>query len=138
MDTPDDLFKGKPAAALLFLTESQDDGHWIAVLDRPDHYEVFDSFGTAIDGDRRWLSKEEKLEFGETAPLLSILLSHGSKPITHNTIKLQDDKSDTCGRWVCARILNASMPLEEFVHMMKGSGKPDDTVTRMTHSMLGK
>ena len=41
------MFKGKKAVALLFLTESKDMGHWIAVLDHPTNYEVFDSFGVS-------------------------------------------------------------------------------------------
>ena len=44
---PVDMFKGKKAVALLFLTESKDMGHWIAVLDHPTNYEVFDSFGVS-------------------------------------------------------------------------------------------
>lgn len=138
MKTPDDLFKGHKAAVLLFLTEDENNGHWLCVLDHPDEYEVFDSFGTAIDGDRRWLSKEKQLEFGEVAPLLSNLLKAGNKPVTHNTAKLQEDDNDTCGRWVCARILNAHMRLPQFVQMMKGSGKPDITVTKYIYSKLGK
>ena len=43
--TPDEMFKGKKAAVLLFLTESNDDGHWLTVLDHPNQIEVFDSFG---------------------------------------------------------------------------------------------
>jgi hypothetical protein len=136
MNSPDELFKGHDVAVLLFLTESRDNGHWLCVLNHPDHYEVFDSFGTAIDGDRAWLSKEEKLEFGEAAPLLSNLLKKGSKPVKHNTTKLQADDADTCGRWVAVRAVNKHMPLSEFVKMMKGSGKPDDTVTRMSYELL--
>jgi hypothetical protein len=47
MASPDDMFKGSKAAILLFLTENQDDGHWLTVLDQPDHIEVFDSFGVS-------------------------------------------------------------------------------------------
>jgi len=133
MSSPDDLFKGHKAAVLLFLTESKDSGHWICVLDHPKNYEVFDSFGTAIDGDRAWLSKEEQLEFHETAPLLSTLLKGGNKPITHNTSKLQGDSADTCGRWVCLRILYSDMPLKQFVAMMRADGHPDTKATKMIY-----
>jgi hypothetical protein len=132
------MFKGKPAVFLLFLTEDKNNGHWITVLDNPKNYEVFDSFGTAIDGDRRWLSKEEQLEFNEVAPILSDLLAKGKKPVIHNTTKLQDDNADTCGRWAAARVLNHNTDMNTFVSVMKGQGKPDDTVTRMIYSMLGK
>ena len=101
------------------------------MLDYPDHYEVFDSFGTAIDGDRAWLSTEEKLEFGQCCPLLGNLLKRGDKKITHNTTKLQGDTTDTCGFWVVARILDRKTPLKEFVNKYKGNsggGSPDQKV----------
>ena len=44
-DTPDDMFKGSKAVVLLFLTENRDTGHWLTVINHPDHIEVFDSFG---------------------------------------------------------------------------------------------
>lgn len=139
MATPDDLFKGKKAAVLLFLTEGDSVGHWLAVLDRPDHYEVFDSFGVAIDGERRWLDKSKLVEFNESSPLLTGLLARGNKPVVHNTTKLQNDDADTCGRWVAARILHANEPLHTFVSLMKGGrGTPDETVTAYTYGLLHK
>jgi len=136
MTDPAELFKGKVGAALLFLTEGHSDGHWIAVLDKPDHHEVFDSFGTAIDGDRKWLDKKHLLEFHETAPLLSILLQKSKKRIIHNTKKLQDDHADTCGRYVAARIVRAETPLHQFVHELTSNGRsPDENVTLMTQSI---
>jgi hypothetical protein len=139
MATPDALFKGNKAAILLFLTEGKNSGHWIVVLDHDTHYEVFDSFGTAIDGNRKWLDKEKLLEFGQTLPLLSNLLGRGQKPIDHNTTKLQADDADTCGRWVVWRIKNAHMPLKTFVAEMKqGPSTPDQNVVRSTFDLLGK
>ena len=139
MSSPSQMFDGSGAVALLFLTESQNSGHWLAVLDHRTNYEVFDSFGVAIDGNRKWLDRDTLEDFDQTAPLLSRLLSKGEKPVTHNTVKLQQDSNDTCGRWICARIMNANMPLDKFVHMMKNSGSsPDDAVTRMTARALGK
>jgi len=129
MQHPDDLFKGAHAAVLLFLTESQSEGHWIGVLDHPGAYEVFDSFGTAIDGDRAWLDEKQCMEFHECAPLLSNLLKAGSKKITHNTKKLQNDDMDTCGFWVVARILDPNPSLHSFVSKYtKGPGTPDQIV----------
>ena len=50
MSSPDQMFKGARAAVLLFLTDNKDTGHWLTVLDQPDHYEVFDSFGVGAWG----------------------------------------------------------------------------------------
>ena len=139
MSSPSALFKGNKAAVLLFLTEGKSSGHWLVVLDHDDHYEVFDSFGVAIDGNRKWLDKEQLQEFGQTLPLLSILLEKGNKPINHNSTKLQLDSNDTCGRWVVWRIKNAHMPLKAFVgEMTSGPGTPDQKVVQCTFDILGK
>lgn len=65
---------------------------------------------------------------------------HGArKPVIHNTYKLQKDDADTCGRWVCARIMNMTMPLEKFVDLMvKAPGTPDQSVTSYIYPFLGK
>jgi hypothetical protein len=44
---PEEMFKGRKAAVLLFLTEDQNNGHWLVVLNQPGAYEVFDSFGVS-------------------------------------------------------------------------------------------
>jgi hypothetical protein len=139
MASPDALFKRHKAVILLFLTEGRNEGHWIAVLDHGTNYEVFDSFGVAIDGNRKWLDKEQLMEFGQTLPLLSNLLGKGNKPINHNSTKLQADESDTCGRWVVWRIKNAHKPLETFVAEMKaGPGTPDQKVVELTYGILDR
>ena len=139
MASPDALFKRNKAAVLLFLTEGKNIGHWITVLDHGTHYEVFDSFGMAIDGNRKWLDKEQLMEFGQTLPLLSNLLGKGNKPVDHNSTKLQADDSDTCGRWVVWRIKNAHKPLDAFVAEMKaGPGTPDQKVVEVTYDILDK
>jgi hypothetical protein len=137
MQTPDDLFKGHKAAVLLFLTDSRNEGHWLAVIDQPSQYEVFDSFGTAVDGNRAWLSKKKLLAFDQTAPLLKNLLGRGNKPITHNTSKLQNDNADTCGRWVCLRVLHSDMPLKQFVAKMRSNGCPDLYATKLIYDQYG-
>ena len=80
------------------------------------------------------------MEFHETQPLLSNLLLNGKKPTIHNTHKLQNDNADTCGRWVCARVLNADKSLPEFIRQMTGggSGSPDEKVTNYTVGLLHK
>jgi hypothetical protein len=133
MTDPSQLFQGKGAAALLFLTDGPSDGHWIAVLDRPEHYEVFDSFGTSIDGHREWLGKRQLEQFEQTAPLLSNLLKGKGKPVIHNSKKLQADTVDTCGRYVAARIVQAATPLKQFIAELTSNGQtPDQNIIEMT------
>jgi len=94
---------------------------------------------TPIDGNRSWLTKEQLVKFNETEPHLKELLAKGNKPVIHNTTKLQKDDASTCGRWAVARILNADMPLPEFIADLKeGSGTPDQNVTAYTYNFLHK
>jgi hypothetical protein len=93
----------------------------------------------AIDGNRKWLDEKKLMEFGQTLPLLSILLDKGNKPVNHNSTKLQANDANTCGRWVVWRILNSATPLDTFVSEMKsGKGTPDQTVTERTYGILDK
>jgi len=129
----DSLFDNKGRCVLLFLVQGQDSGHWMCLIRRPGSIEVFDSFGVAIDGERRWLDKKKLLDFGEAAPLLHQLLAEfeqsGGKVI-HNTSKLQKDDSDTCGSHVCCRLLHKDTPIEQYVTQLRSQGEPDDVVAR--------
>jgi hypothetical protein len=85
------------------------------------------------------LTKDELAKFNELTPILKDLLAKGSKPVVHNTTKLQNDKSAVCGRYAAARVMNADMPMEEFVaHLKSGSGTPDQKVTAYTYQFLHK
>jgi len=46
-DTPEALFNGSKIAVVLFLTVSEQMGHWLGLIDHKTHYEVFDSFGVS-------------------------------------------------------------------------------------------
>lgn len=121
------------------MLEDQTTGHWLAVLDHPDLYEVFDSYGICIDGARRWISKEKQLEFDQTAPLLQNLLRQGHKEVVHNCTKLQHDNADTCGRWAGSRVLYRHVPICDYVKAATESGlSPDDWVVRLTYPIIGK
>ena len=139
--TIENLFDRRGNAVLLFLTEGQNSGHWIGALYFPKSHEVevFDSFGTTIDGDRRWISHDKLLSFDEAAPLLSQLLSNFHGKVIHNTTKLQKDSSDTCGRHVCMRMLHRDLSLPQYIAKVQESGQtPDDFVTEQTFKILGK
>jgi len=128
---------------LLFLTEDKTHGHWLTVLgqDGGKKIEVFDSFGTPIDGDRAWLDQNKLSSLHETLPLLGDILKAAQEEgiqVVHNTTKLQGDHADTCGRHVAVRLLNKELPIEEYVKRLKGQGNPDEVVTKITYNLLGK
>jgi hypothetical protein len=85
------------------------------------------------------MTKDELAKFNEVTPILKDLLTKGTKPVVHNRTKLQDDNSSVCGRYAAARVMNAQMPLEEFVaHLKSGPGTPDQKVTAYTYQFLHK
>lgn len=46
-ETPEALFQGSKIAVVLFLTISEQMGHWLGLINHTSHYEVFDSFGVS-------------------------------------------------------------------------------------------
>ena len=137
----DSVFDAQGRAIVLFLTEDKNSGHWLTLLRKPDHIEVFDSFGTEIDGWRKWISKAKRIQFHEVAPLLHELLDAYEKDggkVIHNTTKLQDESVDTCGRYAGLRARNHQTSLRNFVGQLISKGHPDDTVVRETYALIGK
>jgi hypothetical protein len=148
-ETPDTLFGPGGYTVLLFLTESMTHGHWLVVLSHPGErqkIEVFDSFGTPIDGDRRWVSERKLTSLHELAPLLSEVLRAAKESgceIEHNTHKFQGDCEDTCGRHVAARLMCRDKSLQEYIHHIKSleselGCNADEVVTRMTYATIHK
>lgn len=128
---------------LLFLTENATTGHWLAVLGQEGgkKIEVFDSFGTPVDGDRAWLDQSRLLSLHETLPLLGDILKEANQEgiqVVHNTHKLQSDRVDTCGRHVAVRLLHGDIPINEYVSQLKGAGNPDEVVTSITYKLIGR
>ena len=92
-----------------------------------------------IDGQRSWLNKADLDRFDQESPLLRNVLRTARKPVIRNKEQVQADDSDTCGRWVAARIMNAEVPLHKFLtSMVGGGGTPDQNVTRYIYQFLQK
>ena len=136
------LFDAKGRCAILFLVKDASCGHWICMTRQAGHIEVFDSFGVAVDGERRWIDKRKLVDLHEVAPLLGNLLSGFERAggrVVHNATKLQRDDKDTCGDHVCCRLLHRDMPLRAYVRYLKSQGgTPDDAVAREIGRLMGR
>lgn len=113
-----------PPTPFIVLYETEPNfGHWVAVLETPEGYEHFDSFGVLPDGELKWCPAWLRHQTGQDVKrLLTMLylqsLSTGKK-VNYNNHKLQGERSMTCGRWCALRIRNWHLSCDEFFRGVK-------------------
>ena len=137
----DELFETRNEVVILFLTESKDMGHWLAMLFHPQRktVEFFDSFGLKVDSHRQWLTEEKKRTLDQAAPQIMNLLRKSNYNGVYNETKLQKENVNTCGRHVACRIMHRHLLLPKYLELVEESGyTPDDFVTLVTYRKLGK
>jgi hypothetical protein len=140
----DEVFDEEGRALMLYLTESETSGHWIALLKKGKTIEFFDPYGIGPDQQSKWMSKDKLEELGQDTPLLSNLLkkakADGYKIIV-NHYKLQKDKDDinTCGRHALTRLIFKKLTLPQYKAMIdKSKLSPDEFVSLYTLNYLKK
>lgn len=142
MTSIDDAFDELGRCIMLYLTQSEDEGHWVCMIKRGKTVEYFDPYGGyKPDGERKWLTKEKQEELGEDEPLLTKMLKEGGYKVESNPYHFQKEGGDvnTCGRHCCVRLLLAHLPLTEYKKMIDSSGvPPDEFVTTFTAQVLKK
>lgn len=137
----DEAFDSLGRCIFLFLTESENVGHWLTMFKRNGHIEYFDSYGERPEAQRDWISQEKLEELGEGEPYLWNLLRASGYKVYSNTVPYQSDKKNmnSCGRWAVARLIYKDASNLEFYNIVKKSGmKPDEWVSLFTYEMLGK
>lgn len=143
----DEVFDPYGRAMMLFLTENETTGHWIALLKRGDTIEIFDPYG--------YSPKEWRDELGGSAgdfrkwrqdrPLLEKKIREAGYKMKWNNKQRQplSPVINTCGRWSSMRLLFADYTLEEFNKILdkikRETGIDGDTLaTALTKEILGK
>jgi hypothetical protein len=113
-------------------------GHWCCFFQvDAETWEWFDPYGVRPGSERDFLPEHVQQELKEDQPLIETLIAN-SAPNTkmiYNQARLQQLKKgiDTCGRWVCVRVLKRHVPLAKFQEsFMKGKLSGDWIVTCMT------
>jgi len=138
-ETIESLFSKQPYVVVLFLTEDDKTGHWQCLLQKPNLIELFDPFGTKVDGNRAWLSGGKRLELDQTEPNYQNLFKDYKGELMYNDVKLQDENINTCGRHIACRLLYNHLLLKDYINIIQQSGlKPDDFVTNLTYHILHK
>lgn len=127
--TMKDLFTQGFTAAIILLDQEQyknhKSGHFILVMDYPDHVEHFDSYGLSVD---------EELKLTQE-PHLTKFFNDSEKAMIQNNTELQKfgGSINTCGRWCVARLLLRDLKLNQFEHFIHQLGtKKDLAVTVLT------
>lgn len=108
------------AAAVLYLTEDANTGHWIAAFNGPnDTAVVFDPLGMALDSEGTMLSPEKRAALGQNTKQFARLLvtaeKEGKKPsVNHTDFQEFAPNVNTCGRWVALRIRHRDKDSKAF------------------------
>lgn len=143
----DEVFDPHGRAIMLFLTESDNVGHWIALIRRGSVVEVFDPYGhkpkewkTKLGG-----SKEDNERWGQDHPTLGRKIREAGYVMKVNTKQHQpiSPNINTCGRHSAMRLLFAKHPLEKYNKLLKKIEKEtgltaDELATALTMETLGK
>lgn len=137
VDNIDDLFKNHIAIMLLYQTETENLGHWVAVIKHPNNLiEVFDPYGLKIDEELKYSKFNLRRHQGEIVPHLTHLLNKTNYKIIYNDVRLQKFLKDvnTCGRWCAWRTKVNDISLKDFQNLFTKNkfGDPDLWISALT------
>lgn len=136
-----DLFDSRGRAIIFFPQQSQQSGHWTAMIKNGREIEFFDPYGEPPDAQKKGLSKTKQEELQMNRPLLSNLLEQSGARIIFNKVQLQEKANDvnTCGRHCVTRLLYSKYPIHKYRGMIAKTGKtPDEFVIATTYTDLGR
>ena len=117
----DDMFKTQSYAVVYYNNPHSQIGHWVVCIKLNDNtVEIFNPAGT-----RSGYSLYDKK--------LKVMFMRVGYHVMFNKKNLQDGpESQTCGRWVIARILGRHTPLPLWLKLFIKKGvKPDDMIMKM-------
>ncbi len=108
-------------------------GHWICVFKNVNgNVEVFDSLGSWIDDNLKDINKSFRKETDQDYKYLTKLLYDCDCDVEYNDVKLQGNKSTTCGRWVTYRLRRDDLTIEEFQDLFKNKKNKDKEIILLT------
>lgn len=139
--TIDDVFDELGRVILLYLTESENVGHWVCMWRDGRTIQYFDPYGNKPEEPKSWLSKGQNIRYGQAGNYLTDMLRQSGRPVFYNTKDYQKEHNDinTCGRHVVARLLLKDLPAKQYDEIIEDAGvSPDDFVSLLTYFLLGK
>ncbi len=110
-------------------------GHWTCVYEYNNKIIFFDSYGNKPDTQGKFTTNFINKEFNQNFPHLVKMMYNSGLPVEYNEYQLQRFKQgiNTCGRWVCVRLLYPNYSVEEFKNIFKNrSLSPDIIICLLT------
>ena len=141
VDHLNDIFDSRGRAILFFPQESEQSGHWTALIRDGRQIEFFDPYGEPPEAQKDTLPNSKLEELRMKKPLLSKLLDESGCRIIFNKKQLQELEDDihTCGRHCVCRLLHYKLAIQRYRDMISRSGmSPDEFVVKETYNDLGK
>jgi hypothetical protein len=120
-----ELLPNKIDYFILLYQDSENTGHWCAVLRYNNIIEFFDPYGTkSPDNELTWVSCNVRRELGTDIPYLSRMFNKAKQKIIYNTYHYQkyDKDINTCGRHCTFRVmclLNYGLTLKDYYKYMR-------------------
>ena len=136
-----ELFDSRGRAIIFYPQQSENVGHWTAMIRDGRHIEFFDPYGEPPDAQKDGLSKNQLERMRMEHPDLTRLLEDSGCRVIFNKVQLQKMANDvqTCGRHCVCRLLYYRLPIGKYRQMIQKTGMtPDEFVVAKTYNSLGK
>lgn len=137
-DNIDEHLDRKGRAIVLYLTENDSTGHWIALLKKNNTVEIYDPYGFNPKNWEKDLSNGND-KFNQDPNELIDLIKRSGYGVEFNRVKSQEERPDinTCGRHAVMRLLFSNYSLPDYNKILKMikkkyNIKPDDLATGLT------
>lgn len=130
---------------LLYLTSSENSGHWVAIIKKANTVEFFDPYGFFPDTQNKNLNSLQSVveNMKQNQPRLLELIADAGYDLIVNDKPLQEMSPDvaTCGRHAATRLMFYQLSLDQYYDLMKklkgdGLKNSDDIVTKLTDDIL--
>ena len=127
-NTINDILGTNNGAIILFQNESENSGHWVSIWLENNILHFFDSYGLKPDDELQYSQYNLRIHNGFKVPHLTHLIKNSSYKLEYNHRKLQNSKKDTntCGRWVCFRLLHRNLSNSQFYELFNNKYYDND------------
>mgnify|MGYP003634866373 CR=1 FL=1 len=116
---------GKHKKAVLLYHTSASYGHWTTIYEYNNTIFFFDSYGSKLDSQLKYLNENLREDLKSNHTYLSQLLYNSNKKVEYNQYQFQSKSPGiaTCGRWSIHRLKHPDISIEEYHKIFKEASK---------------